>query len=218
MSKFYSQSGQDSFLENNIFKGYKKGFFVDVGAHNGKQINNTLYFEEKNDWTGINVEPLTEVYQELIKNRPNCINLNCAISDKDGTADFIKNTGYTEMLSGLRSAYDPRHFHRRDREIEIKGGSTKVVKVETKRLETVFDEHNVKRVNYLSIDVEGAEFNVIRSINFDKVFIDVIEFENNYDDNSVPIVGYLQKKGYKIIHKNMDIFMIHKDSEFTKKN
>ena len=43
---FYSQDGQDQYLEKNIFKNFKNGFFVDVGAHDGVSINNTLYFEK----------------------------------------------------------------------------------------------------------------------------------------------------------------------------
>ena len=62
---FNSQGGQDVYLEENVFKGYKNGIFVDVGAHDGISINNTLYFEQTNDWKGINVEPLKEVYQKL---------------------------------------------------------------------------------------------------------------------------------------------------------
>jgi hypothetical protein len=55
---FYSQDNQDAYLENNIFKGYKNGFYVDVGAHDGVSFNNTLYFEKNNNWTGINIEPI----------------------------------------------------------------------------------------------------------------------------------------------------------------
>ena len=76
---FYSQFEQDKYLEENIFKGYKNGFYVDVGAHNGVHINNTLYFEKNNNWTGINVEPIKNVFEELVINRPNNINLNCAV-------------------------------------------------------------------------------------------------------------------------------------------
>ena len=47
---FYSQDNQDRYLETHVFKGYKNGIFIDVGAHNGKTINNTLYFEENNNW------------------------------------------------------------------------------------------------------------------------------------------------------------------------
>ena len=62
---FYSQDNQDSYLENNIFKGYKNGFYVDVGAHDGVSINNTLYFE-KNNWSGINIEPIKKVFDNLV--------------------------------------------------------------------------------------------------------------------------------------------------------
>ena len=62
--------------------------------------------------------------------------------------------------------------------------------------------------------MEGAEFEVIRSIHFDKVFIDVIGFENNYNDSSDPIIRYLVDKNYVVIRVSTDIFMIHRDSVF----
>jgi hypothetical protein len=55
---YYSQDKQDKFLEENIFKGYKNGIFIDVGAHDGVNLNNTLYFESNNNWSGINIEPI----------------------------------------------------------------------------------------------------------------------------------------------------------------
>jgi FkbM family methyltransferase len=213
---FYSQDKQDNYLENKIFKGYKNGFFVDVGAHNGKSFNNTLYFEETNNWKGINVEPLKDVYNVLISNRPNCININCAICNNDGETEFICNAGYSEMLSGIKDSYDPRHKHRLQKEIKDRGSTSKIIKVETKKLETICDSNSISHINYLSIDVEGGEFEVIKSINFDKVFIDVIGFENNYGDTSIPIVKYLEDRNYKLIHKALDIFMIHKNSDFMK--
>ena len=72
---FYSQYNQDNYLETNIFKGYKNGFYVDVGAHDGISFNNTLYFEKNNNWTGINIEPIKSVFDKLVINRPNNINL-----------------------------------------------------------------------------------------------------------------------------------------------
>lgn len=211
---FHSQDGQDKFLELNIFKGFKNGFFVDVGAHDGKTINNTLYFETYNNWTGINIEPIETVYNKLENNRPLCININCAVSDFDGISEFILNEGYTEMISGLKENYDKRHFQRLQKENEETNSKTKIINVTTKKLETILEENNIKIINYLSIDVEGAEFAVIKSINFDKVFIDVIGFENNYNDKSIPIVTFLESKNYEVIHKSMDIFMMHKNSKF----
>ena len=98
---FHSQDGQDRYLETVVFKNFKHGVFVDVGAHDGVTINNTLYFETHNQWTGINIEPIKTVYDKLLVNRPFCINNNCAISNENGIAEFVLNEGYTEMLSGL---------------------------------------------------------------------------------------------------------------------
>ena len=124
------------------------------------------------------------------------------------------NTGYTEMISGIKDTFDSRHLQRLQNENSLHNSTTELIKVNTKKLETIFDENNISHVNYLSIDVEGAEFEVIKSINFDKVFIDVIGFENNYNDVSIPIVNYLENKNFSIINVSMDVFMINKKSAF----
>ena len=212
---FYSQYKQDYFLENTVFKGYKNGFFVDVGSHDGKTINNTLYFELINNWTGINIEPIKEIYDKLLYNRPKCININCAIDENDGKTEFIHNNGHTEMLSGIKKHYDKRHIDRIEYENKQYNSISKIIEIDTRRLENIFIEFNIKHINYLSIDVEGAEFAVLKSINFDDVFIDIMGFENNYEDIGNLIIKYLQNKNYKILNDSMhDIFMIHKNSKF----
>lgn len=211
---FHSQDNQDKYLETTIFKGFKNGFYVDVGAHDGISLNNTLYFEKNNNWSGINIEPIKMVFDKLVINRQNNINLNCAVCNHDGETDFLCNTGYTEMISGIKDTFDKRHLDRLKRENIQHGSITEVIKVETKKLETIFSENNISHIHYLSIDVEGAEFEVIKSIHFDKVFIDVIGFENNYNNVSIPIVEYLLSKDFILIHQSLDIFMIHKRSSF----
>jgi FkbM family methyltransferase len=213
---YYSQNNQDKYLEEEIYKGYKNGFFVDVGAHDGISINNTLYFEKNNNWTGINIEPISEVYNKLVINRPNCINLECAITNNEGEEKFMRVSGYSEMISGLVNDYDYRHMVRLNNEISEKGGNIDIVNVKTYKLESIFDKYNITNINFLSIDVEGAEFNVIKSINFNKVFIDVIIFENNYKDISIEIIKYLKQKGYYMLcsENETDIIVIHKFSKF----
>jgi len=213
---FHSQYKQDKYLENNIFKGYKNGFYVDVGAYDGVSINNTLYFEKNNNWTGINIEPNKKIFDRLVINRPNNINLNYAVCNNDGETEFLCNTGYTEMISGIKATFDSRHMKRLENENKKFNSTTEVMKVNTKKLETICNENNITHINYLSIDVEGAEFEVIKSIHFDKVFIDVIGFENNYNDTSIHIVKYLQDKNFVVIKDSYDIFMINKKSIFYK--
>jgi FkbM family methyltransferase len=212
---FYSQDNQDYFLEFNVFKGYKNGVFVDVGAHDGVTINNTLYFEKSNGWSGINIEPIPSVYERLVENRPRCVNINCAVDEEEGESEFILNQGYTEMISGLKKHYDERHYKRLEYENSVTDGKTVIQNVKTRRLDTIFKEYDMKHVNYLSIDVEGAELSVIKSIDFDNVFIDVIGFENNYLNTGEKIVLYLESKGYFVIKRCIDVFMIHRESEFN---
>ena len=213
---FYSQDNQDRYLEFFVFKGFKNGVYVDVGANDGVSLNNTLYFEKNNNWTGINIEPIKTVFDKLVINRPNNINLNYAVCNYNGETEFVCNTGHTEMISGIKDTFDIRHWQRLENENRQMGSITEIINVNTKKLETICDENNITHIHYLSIDVEGAEFEVIKSINFDKVFIDVIGFENNYDDVSIPIVQFLENKNFVIIHKSLDILMINKNSIFYK--
>ena len=118
------------------------------------------------------------------------------------------------MISGIKDTFDIRHLQRLQRENNQTGSTTTIIKINTKKLETIFEEHKLSHINYLSIDVEGAEFEVVKSIQFDKVFIDVIGFENNFEDTGIHIIKYLENKNYVVIHKSLDIFMIHKNSVF----
>lgn len=216
MSNYHGQWLQDQFIEENIFKGYKNGIFMDVGAHDGISLNNTLYFEKQNNWSGINIEPIKSVYDLLVKNRPNCININCAVSNNDGVEKFICNTGYTEMLSGLYKSYDYRHKNRLLSEnIDFKS-TTEYIDVITRKISTICNDYDIKHIHLLSIDVEGSEFDVIKSIDFDKLFVDLIVFENNYQDISDPIIIYLNTKNYKLVKYSHDIYMLHNNSIFNK--
>ena len=159
---------------------------------------------------------LKTVFDKLVINRPNNINLNYAVCNHNGETEFVCNTGHTEMISGIKDTFDIRHWQRLENENRQTGSITEIINVNTKKLETICDENNITHIHYLSIDVEGAEFEVIKSINFDKVFIDVIGFENNYNDVSIPIVQFLENKNFVIIHKSLDILMINKNSIFYK--
>ena len=217
LNTFFSQYNQDRSLENCIFKGFKNGFFMDVGAHDGVDLNNTLYFEVNNNWSGINIEPIPNVYRRLITNRPKSININCAIDEKCGKESFFLNHGYTEMLSGLKKDFDIRHLNRINGENIQYQSFTEEILVNTQTITNICKEYNINRINYLSIDVEGGEMSVLKSIDYDNIFIDVIGFENNYNDISYIPINYLKSKGYILLPNHIaDIFMIHQNSEFVK--
>jgi len=217
--EFYSQFGQDRFLETTIFRGYKNGVFMDIGAHDGITINNTLYFEKNNNWVGINIEPNRRVFDLLVANRPDSININCAISNSNGEGEFFQNSGYTEMISGLKAFYEHRHMARLLNENLEYGGTTEIVDVQTRTFNFICEEYDLTHINYLSIDVEGGEYEIIKTINFNKVFIDVIMFENNYQDTTDLIVEFLKYKNYFCVNRTtLIIYMIHQNSNFIRKH
>lgn len=196
-----SQYNQDQILNNEIFKNKKNGFFVDVGAHDGVSLSNSLFYENMG-WNGICVEPIHDRFVKLCKNRK-CICIEGCAYNSNCELDFIELTGYTEMLSGILQTYDPRHIGRINREISTKGGNAVQKKMKAFPLKEIFEQNNVLHIDYLSIDTEGSEFQVLEGIDFDKVTIDVIDVENNYKDSFDKIHNLLISKGFvhfKTIH------------------
>lgn len=187
-----SQLGQEKFLNDNYFHNKKDGIFVDIGAHNGITYSNSKFFEEMG-WRGMCVEPNPEVFKQLRENR-NCICENYAISDEEGVGEFLLVKGWAEMLSGLVKDYIPAHTGRIDYEIEIHGGSKEVIPVNTIKLQTLIEKHNLTNIDFLSIDTEGNELKVIKSIDFSKTSVFAITVENNYRETFIK--EYLTSIGF----------------------
>lgn len=118
------------------------------------------------------------------------------------------------MLSGIKSSYHSSHFERLNNELNQFGGESIIKLVTTNTLKTIYNIHKINHINYLSVDVEGNEFNVLNSIDFNNIFIDVIGFEDNYPDTTKINIEFLEKNNYLYIGRFGDIIMIHKNSKF----
>jgi len=201
--KYYSQCKQDELLYARYFhKLTTPGFFIEIGAHNGEYLSNTLFYEESLNWQGICIEASPLLFAECEKRRK-CLALNYAICNNDGEAEFLELSGDPSALSGLIETYDDRHTKRIKTHIQTNGGHSDVIIVKTSKLKTILDNNNIKEVHYLSIDTEGSELDILNSIDFEKTFIHIIEVENNYPDKFQPIIDLLLKNGF--IHKeNID--------------
>lgn len=176
----YSQYNQDIILYNNFFKTIDKGYFVDIGAHDGVSLSNTKFFEDLG-WEGVCIEPQPDIYKKLVTNRK-CITIQGAVSDlKKKQIEFCKITGYSSMLSGIIDYYDERHKERILSEIQSYENNTKEkIIVDNYNFNNVIQQENI---NLLSIDTEGGEDKIINSIDFTRYKIDIILFEDNYDDS-----------------------------------
>ena len=190
--EFYSQFGQDKFIYENFFVDKPAGFFLDIGAHDGITGSNTFFFE-KLGWSGICVEPIPSVFQKLKINRK-CTSLNVALSNSNGEEDFLVLEGYTEMLSGILKNYDQKHLKRIESELKTMGGKKNYITCKT----ITFDELEIPHeIDYMSVDVEGSELSILKTIDFNKYKIKVVSIENNYNDNN--IVQIMLENNFEII-------------------
>jgi FkbM family methyltransferase len=195
--EFFSQNGQDKFL-GDLFKYKKQGFFVDVGAYDGRFYSNTLIFEKDLDWKGICIEPNPSVFEKLKSNRQ-CTVINGCISEKIDTVKFLSVVGYGEMLSGMIDSFDHNHYDRIDKIIKEHGGSKAIMEISSIPLKDIFLQYSVTKIDYCNIDVEGGEMAVLNSIDFSQVRINVFTVENNNGNRNVR--EFLTSKGYSLIGK-----------------
>lgn len=193
-SPYVSQSGQDKWVVETLFPGKTDGVFVDIGAHDGVSFSNT-YALERLGWTGLAVEPIPEVFERLAANR-SCATLRGCIGAPPGKRRFRRVRGYAEMLSGLIDDYDPRHEARIARETAAQGGEIEEIEVDCFDFHAALATHAITRVDYLSVDVEGAELAILTSIDFGCVDVRVIGVENNYNDPGV--WRLLRRKGFAL--------------------
>lgn len=211
---FHSQCGQDRYVYENFFYGKRKGVFVDIGAHNGIRLSNTYFFEKEQGWSGICVEPLPEIFAELQENRK-CILVKGCISDKPGIAQFFRINGgkeNLEMLSGLLDKYDPRHKQRIQKSIRGKEVDCEIINVPCYLLGDLLDEHEITHINFLSLDTEGGELDILQTIDFDLYQIDVIAVENNYNDPN--FLSFLNSKGFTLA-TTLEMDMLFVNKKFT---
>lgn len=194
--KYYSQHQQDFYLNGYVFNWKRGGFFLDIGAHNGEAFSNTYFLEREMNWLGICMEPNYKVFSDLIQKR-NCICLPLALANKTGKSQFVQLSGYTEMLSGLKDNYHSNHLQRIQRELKERGGTMETVEVNTISFSDLVNTYKLKQIDYCSLDVEGAELEILQSIDFDLCPITCFSVENNYQDSKIDHL--LISKGYKLI-------------------
>ena len=217
----YSQHKQDIYLLKHFFPKKRSGFFVELGAYDGVSISNTYFFEKYRDWSGICIEPMAEPYEKLVQNRQ-CICLNRCVSDRIETVHFFrihvdekqknkdKKAHWREMLSGVEKEYDSPHRCRIQSLMDENKISREKISMQTTTLQSIFDEQQVTKIDLLSLDIEGGEYKILKSIDFSKMTIDVILVENNYYNKKIHQL--LESKGYKFDKRifNDEIYFLPK--------
>ena len=202
-----SQFGEDIFIIN-LFEEDFKGKFLDVGCYHPTRHNNT-YLMYKKGWCGINIDlnPLTiELFNFM---RPKDININIGISDSESRKKlyFIDELNTQNTLDENQLNFLKNHHNIKDNEIIEKN-------IKTKKLTTILDELKFYYIDFMNLDIEGHELDVLKSINFQKITIkylciEMIEHNKKSLQNNNEIKDILIQNNYELI-KNFDYNYIYK--------
>lgn len=180
---FYSQHGEDEIL-NNLFKD-KKGFCIEIGGYDGITRSNS-YFFEKAGWRCLIIEPIPSCFKKIKENR-SCESINCAISSSDGVCDFfIADT--VEELSSIEP--DIQRIS-----VGHNANLTKI-QVEKRTLNSILDDLGTPEIDFITIDVEGHELEVLKGFSISKHRPKVLILEDNFEGKDTTIKSYLRKFDY----------------------
>ena len=185
----YSMDQEDLIIKE-YFKEKNKGFYVDVGCYHPLQRSNTMLLYQKG-WRGINID-ISDFSIKLFNFlRPDDFNLNLAVSNKEGEIDMFFQKKLSQ-LSTIKEKNAKNAFQ----------GNILNKKILSKRLTSILDESKYKdqKIDFLNIDVEGADFEVLQSLNLNKyspelICIEVIEKDLENSD----VFNFLYKNRYKKI-------------------
>ncbi len=189
---YRSQAGQDAIVDQ-LANRKIGGTFVDIGGYDGVTGSNSLFFEQIRGWTGILVEPVgSQIDKARVARKCDC--LQYAVAPEDGTARFIAVTqGYTQM-SGLASSYDEKLLETVRNDPRHK---EEIVEVETRTLSRLLIEAGIEHPDFISLDIEGGELDVLRNFPFDSHNVTFWAIENN--TGNTEIASIMRENGYELV-------------------
>jgi FkbM family methyltransferase len=175
-------------LEQTGFK--RDGFFVEFGATNGILLSNTYLLESAYDWSGICAEPNPEFYAQLQRNRSCIVSSDCIAGETGKTVEFIA----ADEFGGF-AEYADHDMHADKRQAYAESG--KVLELTTISLHDFLKKSKApKTIDYLSIDTEGSEYEILASFPFEKWDIRLITVEHNFTPMRDKIFDLLTEQGY----------------------
>jgi FkbM family methyltransferase len=203
----YSQEGEDLVLKR-IFPSKLDGFYVDVGAHHPRRFSNTYLFYMRG-WRGINIDATPGSMSEFKKERPRDVNIECAISDKEEQIDFylFEEKALNTFSKDLSDSYVAGGYKLQARQ-----------QLTTRRLDSILEQFVNQQIDFMSIDVEGFEMQVLLSNDWTKYRPKVLVLEYLRSDISSQLINsklvtFLVEKKYCLIGKTANT-LFFKDISF----
>lgn len=172
----------------------ESGYFVEFGATDGCFLSNTCFLEQQHHWKGILAEPAKGWAEKLKNNRTfSIIDYRCVWSRSGDKIEFIEDE--LPEISGVSTTLDKNRM----------SDKVSTYVVDSVSLNDLLDEHNApKYIDYISIDTEGSEFEILENFDFSRYKFGLLTIEHNYQaDKRGKLLALLNRNNYKRIFQEI---------------
>lgn len=188
---FQSQFGQDHFVAQTLFQGRRGGTFLDIGCNQPEYLNNTHYLEKVAGWSGLAFDAIAR-YEPAWKAERSATFVPVALGANNESREFVEienREGWANMMSAFADKARPE---------DLRMGFKRYA-VTVRRASEVLDEHRVESIDFASIDVEGAEIEVLAGLDLQRHAPRVLLIENTKGlTGDEGLRRYLKQRGYRL--------------------
>jgi FkbM family methyltransferase len=216
---FYGQCGEDLevycdfFHQKRSWYQSNKGTYIEIGASDGVKFSNTKFFEEDMGFSGVLIEPEPQMFETLKKTRPANYLYNCAVDSSEQPVTFLVSNGPgAGWVSGIEKRMSEHHkqaWHQ----------DTQRIIVNTAKMSSLMRDSGLERVDLYSIDVEGGEYEVLSTTNWNiPIYVIIIELAkgDTETEKDIKCRKLLAEKGYTF-HKRINLSEIWYDETYFDK-
>jgi len=182
----HGQFGEDELLDQ-IFGGLSHGYCAEIGAYDGVTGSASYRFEQRG-WQCLLVEPIPALFEQIKAHR-RCLAVNCAVSAQEGEATFFIAESF-EQISGLDMTAEQRDW------IGGEGGAVQEITVRTATLDSLLEEAGFPELQFVTIDVEGHEADVLSGFTLERHRPRILIVEDNTVEGNKLVAAHLTSRGY----------------------